>query len=106
MHNFYSLRHASVALMCTCVVCSACSKINESNFSQIKTGMTKQEVFRILGEPTKFESVDLAGMTGATAIWTDKHTEITIQFFNDKVAIKSFIMRDKENKAVELEAEI
>lgn len=75
-------------LLCICLL--ACSKITQQNFDKIKTNMTMQEVISILGEPTSSESINVAGVSGTSAVWKDNNAEIDIQFLNDKVAVKAF----------------
>lgn len=84
---------------------TACSKITETNYAKIKVGMSLREVVRILGKPVHADNIDLAGIVGTTAIWTDKKTEITIQFFNDKVAIKNYSTFDDNSKPVEIDVD-
>jgi uncharacterized protein YcfL len=67
----------------------ACSKVTEQNFNQIQTGMTLEQVETILGPPTETKSMTVAGISGTSAVWRDKNTEIDIQFINDKVQLKS-----------------
>jgi len=76
----------------------ACSgaKINQENFDKIKTGMTLAEVKAILGEPADSSSIDLAVVSGATAMWKGEGTTINIQFMNGKVIAKEFLKPGKE----------
>ena len=52
--------------------------------------MTMQEVTAILGKPTSSESLSIAGVSGASAVWKDKQNEIDIQFLNDRMTVKTF----------------
>jgi hypothetical protein len=72
------------------LVLIACSKITQSNFDKIQNNMTMKEVVAILGEPTSSDSLNIAGMSGATAVWKDGDAQIDIQFINDRVIIKAF----------------
>lgn len=74
----------------TCCLLLACSKVTQENFNKIKPNMTMKEVISILGEPTNSDSVNIAGISGTSAIWKEKEAEIDIQFLNDKVTVKSF----------------
>lgn len=69
---------------------TACSRINQTNFEKIKSGMSMQEVVAILGEPTSSDSINLGIFSGTSATWKDTNAEITVQFLNDKVEVKSF----------------
>jgi len=39
----------SLALLSLCVFLTACNKINQENYSQLKAGMAKAEVEKLLG---------------------------------------------------------
>jgi hypothetical protein len=73
-----------------CLFLFACSKITQDNFEKIKTDMAMKEVIAILGEPTASQAINIAGISGTSAMWKDKNGEIDIQFLDDKVAVKSF----------------
>lgn len=73
-----------------CLFFSACSKVTQNNFDKIQNNMTMKEVIAILGEPTSSDSLNIAGMSGATAVWKEGDAQIDIQFINDRVIIKAF----------------
>jgi len=76
----------------------ACSgaKINQENFDKIRTGMTLAEVKAILGEPADSSSIDVAVISGATAMWKGEGITINIQFLKGKVIAKEFLKPGKE----------
>jgi outer membrane protein assembly factor BamE (lipoprotein component of BamABCDE complex) len=68
------------------------SKVNQSNFDKVKTGMTRAEVEDILGKPTE-ESGGAAAIPGISvsgkiATWKDGDKVITVTFANEKVVTK------------------
>lgn len=67
-----------------------CSPLTQSNFDKVQTNMSMKDVIAILGEPTTSQSINIAGISGTSAVWKDKHAEIDIQFINDRVAMKTF----------------
>lgn len=75
-------------LMIAAIALVACGKINRDNFDKINDGMSKQEVIQLLGEPTESSSASLLGISGGNAVWRDGKTEISVQFFNNKVVGK------------------
>lgn len=94
------MRTNRIALVCLILVglgslaLAGCgSKVTKSNFDQIKTGMTLAEVEAILGKGT--ESTGAAGAIGDLAgsaksvTWKDGDKSITVNFVNDKVALKT-----------------
>ena len=68
----------------------ACSKVSAENFSKIQTGMTEQEVYAILGNPSEATSREVLGVTGTAARWASGDAVITIRFVGGKVATKAF----------------
>jgi len=88
-----------IALALLCAIILSCSKISQKNYDKINTNMTMQEVMAILGEPTNSESINIAGISGTSAVWKDQNGEIDIQFLNDRVAVKSFSNPAEESGA-------
>ena len=79
---------------------AACgSKVNQSNYNRIATGMSEAEVLGILGEPTLRQEAgfDLSLGEGTRKpslatkqfLWQDGDKVITIQMLDGKVATKS-----------------
>ena len=74
-----------IALIAFCMALAACNKLNQENFSKLKTGMTKTEVEELLGKPT-----ECAGALGfSSCTWGDQKTYVSIQYAGDKVLIFS-----------------
>lgn len=68
---------------------------DERAFDRVENGMSKAEVYDILGEPTDTSSLQLGGLSGTSAVWENDDTRITIQFVNDAVKVKQFTRSDK-----------
>lgn len=75
----------SLALLSFCVLLTACSKVNQANYSKLSAGMPKAEVEKILGTPS-----DCSGALGmSSCTWGDKNSFISVQYAGDKVLIFS-----------------
>ncbi|MEG1041007.1 MAG: hypothetical protein RSE94_13925 [Pseudomonas sp.] len=75
----------SLALLSLCVFLTACNKINQENYSQLKSGMAKAEVEKLLGAPK-----DCSGALGmSSCTWGDEKTFISVQYAADKVLMYS-----------------
>ena len=85
----------AMVLLLGLMACSG-ARINQENFDNIKTGMTMAEVKAVLGEPTDASSVDVAGISGATAMWQGDGITINIQFMNGRVIAKELLKPGKE----------
>ncbi|GHD68570.1 hypothetical protein [Jeongeupia chitinilytica] len=67
----------------------ACSRVTSENYQKISTGMQRDEVVRILGEPKATDGGSVFGISGESASWQGSDTTITIQFINGKVMTKN-----------------
>ena len=76
----------SVGLALALAACGA--RLTRANFDRIETGMTAQEVERILGKPTEVDSIELGPLGGGARVWRDGERSVTITFVNDKVVMK------------------
>lgn len=83
-------------LTLTVFLISCGSPISQKNFDKIKSGMSKNEVIQLLGEPTESTGMGLGEISGANLVWKSSEITITIQFINDKVAVKSLISHDND----------
>lgn len=92
----HSLRRSFAAAALALLLVACGSKVNEDDFAKIHEGMTQDQVTDILGKPTQSSSIDILGMSGTSATWTDNDARITIQFVNGKVRLKSFSKPDQD----------
>lgn len=74
-----------VALLAGCLLLAACNKVNQDNYAQLKPGMSKDEVERLLGGPS--ECAGALGMSSCT--WGDEQRFISVQYAGDKVLMFS-----------------
>ncbi|WP_028454032.1 outer membrane protein assembly factor BamE domain-containing protein [Chitinilyticum litopenaei] len=72
-------------LIASFLLLAACSKITAENYQKIKSGMSRDEVVAILGEPTQSEAGSLLGIEGETASWQNGGLVISAQFVNGKL---------------------
>jgi hypothetical protein len=67
------------------ILLSACSKLDAQSYSQIKVGMTLDEVTSLIGEPRNCDAV--IGVMNCE--WGDKKTSVKIKLVQDKVIFMS-----------------
>jgi hypothetical protein len=84
---------AAVALaLALPVVLAGCSKVDRGHYDQVQTGMTLEQVKKIMGDPdeTRSGGVDVLGIgaTATTLTWKSGDKSITVTFVNDKVVAK------------------
>lgn len=82
-----------------CVLLASCNKLTQSNFDKIENKMTYSEVVALIGEPTTSDSIDIGGVKGTSAVWKSGNADITIQFLNGTVLLKTFSKGGSGNSA-------
>lgn len=98
MHLIFKRFLKTLLILPLCFLLFACSKISQKNFEKIQNNMTMDQVIAILGEPTHSENINIAGISGTSAVWKDdSHGEIDIQFLNNRVIVKAYSKPSKDD---------
>jgi hypothetical protein len=74
-----------VALLAGCLLLAACNKVNQDNYTQLKPGMSKAEVEKLLGKPA--ECAGALGVSSCT--WGDEQRFISVQYAGEQVLLFS-----------------
>lgn len=83
----------------TALLLTACgSRITPDNYAKLEAGMTREQVYDILGKPTEVSGKGIGSLTMSSETWKGPAYRIHITFGNDKVAIKSISRPDEEEK--------
>lgn len=86
-----AVRRIGTAVLLASALLAGCgSKITQENFDKIQTGMSREDVKAILGEPTESSGVSIGTISGDSWVWKKDGTVITIQFVGGKVLAKQF----------------
>jgi ATP-dependent DNA ligase len=86
-----AVRRIGTAVLLASALLAGCgSKITQENFDKIQTGMSREDVKAILGEPTESSGVSVGTISGDSWVWKKDGTVITIQFVGGKVLAKQF----------------
>lgn len=83
-------RFLVLAVLC---LLAACSKITAENYQKISTGMSREEVVAIIGEPTQTEAGSLLGIQGETATWQNGSISVNAQFVNGKLLTHTMLKK-------------
>lgn len=76
--------------MATLLGVVACGgRVSREAYDRVENGMTMEQVVAILGEPTETASIGIGPLSGTTAQWVTSDLRIDVQFFNDKVRLKT-----------------
>lgn len=57
------------------------------DFQQVKSGMTREQVHNLLGQPDRVDKAGLNGMTGATETWVGNKHSLSVTFVDGKVRL-------------------
>lgn len=83
------LRAAVVAPLAAAVLVAGCSRVNAENYALVKAGMTRPEVYDILGEPDEVSGGGIGALTVSSETWNGRKQTIRVTFGGEKVAMKS-----------------
>lgn len=87
--NPSSLRITLLSLLAASVLLTACSKVTPDNYAKVDAGMSRDEVYAILGKPDEVSGTALGNLSMSAETWTGGGNTIHITFGGDKVALKT-----------------
>ena len=73
----------------TLLLLAACSRVTGENYGKIQDGMTREEVYAILGRPDKVGGGGIGPLEMSAETWKGGGQTITVTFGNGKVVIKA-----------------
>lgn len=68
---------------------AACSKVNPDNYNKVEAGMTREEVYGVLGKPDDVSGSGLGNLTLSSETWNGSGHRIQATFVGEKLATKS-----------------
>lgn len=71
------------------VIVACGNQLSPENLTQVKNGMTEEEVKSILGKPTEVETGEMLGLSSSTYTYTKGESKAVVGFINGKVTHKS-----------------
>tara|TARA_R110000787_G_scaffold58117_21_gene132502 strand:+ start:16682 stop:16987 length:306 start_codon:yes stop_codon:yes gene_type:complete len=83
------VRYALIAPMAAILLVMACSRATVENYDKIQSGMSRAEVYEILGKPDEVSAGGLGKLTVSAETWTGHKQVIHVTFGSEKVALKS-----------------
>ncbi|RKZ35694.1 MAG: hypothetical protein DRQ49_14365 [Gammaproteobacteria bacterium] len=96
----YFYKSISIFMILAFLLSCATQRLTYSQFTQIKKGMTEEEVINILGEPTKVTSSSIetdigaifgiGSLSGTNMIWHTNDAKAIVIFLKGKVKSKNF----------------
>jgi len=80
-------RGAAAAVLGILLALTGCGKIDERDVSRISTGMSPEQVHKLLGEPHQVIRGSVGEYTGTSEMWYTAETIITVQYLNNEVKL-------------------
>jgi hypothetical protein len=79
----------TLPLLLAALLLVACSRVTPDNYGRIEAGMTRAQVYEILGRPDSVEGGGLGNMELSVETWSSRRHRITVGFANGKVITRS-----------------
>ena len=77
---------------------SGCSKATAENYAKVQTGMSRDEVHALLGNPDETSGSSFAGLSMSTETWNGAKEKISVTYTADKLALKSIEPKNESAK--------
>lgn len=83
------VRYSLLGPLLAVVLVTACSRATIENYERIEAGMTREQVYEILGKPDEVSGGGLGKLTVSAETWKGHKQIIQVSFGGDTVALKS-----------------
>lgn len=83
------LRYAIAAPVGVVLLIAACSPVTVENYAKLEAGMSREQVYAILGKPDEVTGGGLGPLQFSAETWKGRRQVIQVSFGNDKLALKS-----------------
>lgn len=75
---------------------AGCSKATQDNYQKVESGMSRSEVYNILGKPDEVNSGSIGSLTASSETWQGNDHTISVKFANGEVKMKSITANKAE----------
>jgi hypothetical protein len=82
------------AALAAAVLLAACSRVSAENYNKLEAGMSREEVYGILGKPDQVEGSGLGKLTISSETWRGGGQRIELSFIGGQLATMS--LRNEE----------
>ena len=83
------VRCALVAPIGAILLVAACSSVNARNYQRIEPGMSRDEVYSIIGKPDEVSGGGIDKLLVSAEVWRGRDQTIRVVFGGDSVAVKT-----------------
>jgi hypothetical protein len=91
------LRYWLLAPLAAVILIAACSKVTPENYAKVSAGMSREEVYSVLGKPDEVSGGGIGKMVVSSETWKGPRNTIHITFGGESVALKT-ISDNEANK--------
>jgi len=82
----------SAGALLACALLAGCGRtLDSDSYAAVETGMSRQQVIELLGEPDRTRSVNVGGLSGSHLAWDGDGFVVMVQFADDRVVSKQWI---------------
>ena len=81
------MRAAPAAALLAALCTTACGRIDRDDIAKIQTGMSRDEVHALLGEPVRSSSGRVGDYVGTSDTWYSDGEEVTVQYLDGEVKL-------------------
>ncbi|MGQ0619059.1 MAG: hypothetical protein ACT4QA_03935 [Panacagrimonas sp.] len=85
----HSIRYCLLAPLAMVLLVAACSRVTAENYSKLESGMSRDEVYSLLGKPDDVTGGGIGNFTFSAEVWKGRKQTISVTFGGDKLALKS-----------------
>jgi hypothetical protein len=86
---------ALAATLIAIALLAGCSRVTPDNYARVNAGMTRDEVYAILGKPDVVSGGGIGSFTLSSETWRGGKQTIEVTFAGDKVAVKAIRASDE-----------
>lgn len=84
-----AVRYGVLVPLAAVMLIAACSRVTTENYAKVQAGMTREQVYEILGQPDEVNGGGLGQFTISSETWKGRNQTIHVTFGSEKVALKS-----------------
>lgn len=77
------------------VLLAGCSRVNPDNYNRIEAGMSRDEVYAVLGKPDEVSGGGLGTLTLSSETWKGSKYSVHVTFAGEQLATKSIGPREE-----------
>ncbi|MGQ0501600.1 MAG: outer membrane protein assembly factor BamE domain-containing protein [Panacagrimonas sp.] len=87
-------RYGLLVPVAAVLLVAACTRVTPENYAKLEAGMTRSQVYEILGKPDEVSGGGIGKLTVSGETWKGRGQTITVTFGGDQVVLKG-ISQDK-----------